>query len=481
MAAAQSATAQLLEVFGFLSDPQTPVRRIALATLLPYTAADAPERKLFLRDSHIEQIATMCADIELIAHDALSALINLSNQLEVVQRLDKIPGFLAGLVRMIIDEKAVLSDLACMLLSNMTKLDSAARDLIALRIPFQISQDEPTPAAAAAPAPDAGSAAQSSSSSTTTTTQQAPPEKQSSSLHESEFEIPALDLLLEVFLKGDSKKYNPNATYDFLASVFANVSLLPAGRAFLLSTTDRSAEPPLAKIISFTEHPSTIRRGGVASTIKNAAFEKAGHTRLVAPKNEPVAEEGSIDLLVQLLLPLCGNEEVDIDVLDELPAELQLLPPDKKREPDAQIRGILVETLVLLATTRANREAMRARGVYPIIKEAHLQEQVPAVKEAMVRLVNLLMRDEGPDTAVEDLEAKTDESELPEPPAFGQNGFVSASGEQVAEAVEEEKESGAVPASNNAQQDDDDKFKHDNLPLSKMQPEEDEDEMLLEV
>jgi hypothetical protein len=37
----------------------------------------------------------------------------------------------------------------------------------------------------------------------------------------SEFEIPALDLLLEVFLKGDSKKYNPNATYDFLASVFA--------------------------------------------------------------------------------------------------------------------------------------------------------------------------------------------------------------------------------------------------------------------
>lgn len=105
------------------------------------------------------------------------------------------------------------------------------------------------------------------------------------------------------------------------------------------------------------------------------------------------------------------------------------------------------------------------------------------VKEAMVRLVNLLMRDEGPDTAVEDLEAKTDESELPEAPAFGQNGFVSASGEQVAaEAVEEEEEEEAPAAANNAQQDDDDdKLKHDNLPLSKMQPEEDEDEMLLEV
>ncbi|GAA5871941.1 hypothetical protein JCM3774_000735 [Rhodotorula dairenensis] len=465
---AQAHTDQLLEVFGFLSDPQTPVRRIALATLLPYTAADAPERKLFLRDSHIEQIATMCGDIELIAHDALSALINLSNQLEVVQRLDKIPGYLAGLVRMIIDEKAVLSDLACMLLSNMTKLDSAARDLVALRIPFQISHDD-------SPAPSADGAEASSSS---TTAQPAP----KPTLQESEFELPALDLLLEVFLKGDSKKYNPNATYDFLASVFANVSLLPAGRAFLLSTTDRSAEPPLAKIISFTEHPSTIRRGGVASTIKNAAFEKAGHTRLVAPKNEPVAEEGSIDLLVQLLLPLCGNEEFDIDVLDELPAELQLLPPDKQREPDAQIRGILVETLVLLATTRANRDAMRARGVYHIIKEAHLKEQVPAVKEAMVRLVNLLMRDEGPDTAVEPLETQTDESELPEVPAFGQTGFVSASGEQVAEAVEEpEAEAPEATAPSAAVDEVDDQYKHDNLPLSKMQPEEDEDEMLLEV
>lgn len=108
------------------------------------------------------------------------------------------------------------------------------------------------------------------------------------------------------------------------------------------------------------------------------------------------------------------------------------------------------------------------------------------VKEAMVRLVNLLMRDEGPDTAVEDLEAKTDESELPEAPAFGQNGFVSASGEQVAEAVEEEApetEAAAAEASGPATASDaqDDEVKHDNLPLSKMQPEEDEDEMLLEV
>ncbi|BGP52688.1 hypothetical protein JCM8202_004785 [Rhodotorula sphaerocarpa] len=467
-----STTDQLLEVFGFLSDQQSPVRRIALASLLPYTAPDAPERKLFLRDSHIEQLATMCADIELIAHDALSALINLSNQLEVVQRLDKYPGYLSGLVRMIVDEKAVLSDLACMLLSNMTKLDSAARDLIHLRVPFRIADDEPAPPAAAAAATGEAAADAPASSDA--------PAKQS--VQASEFELPALDLLLEVFLKGDDKKYNPNATYDFLASVFANVSLLPAGRAFLLSTPDRTVEPPLAKLISFTEHPSTIRRGGVASTIKNAAFEKAGHTRLIAPTNEPVTEEGCIDLLVQLMLPLCGNEEFDIDVLDELPQELQLLPPEKQREPDAQIRGILIETLVLLATNRTNREAMRNRGVYPIIKEAHLKEQVPAVKEAMVRLVNLLMREEGPDTAVEEVDSKTDESELPAVPQFGQNGFVSASGEQVSQQQQQGEAAAAPQAPVLPEETEEEKaFKQGNLPLSRMQPEEDEDEMLLEV
>ncbi|GAA5856291.1 hypothetical protein JCM8547_000856 [Rhodosporidiobolus lusitaniae] len=457
-------TQQLLEVYGFLGDPQAPVRRIALASLLPYTTADAPERKLFLRENHIEQLATMCADIELIAHDALSALINLTNTFEVALRLSKIPGFTTGLVRMIVDEKAVLADLACMLLSNMSKLDTISQQILGLRVPFTISPDAPSDKKEgdAAPATTSGG-----------------------SLQDSKEEIAALDLLLEVFLKGEGKKYNPNATYDFLASVFANVTLLPAGRAFLLSTPDPSIEPPLAKIISFTEHPSTIRRGGVASTIKNAAFEKAGHTRLVAPTNDAPATDGCIDLLVQLLLPLCGNEEFDIDVMDDLPADLQLLPPEKQREPDSQIRSILVETLVLLATNRANREAMRARGVYEVIKVAHLAETVPAVKEPMVRLVNLLMRDEGPDTAIESLDddpssSSSDIPAAPEPSTL----FVSADGKE----LEKQKKAG--------EQDDDETLEevqdeeegefagppqHHNVPTSRMQPEEDEDEMLLEV
>lgn len=44
----------------------------------------------------------MCADQELIAHDALSALINLTSSISIAARLAKIDGFITGLVRMII-------------------------------------------------------------------------------------------------------------------------------------------------------------------------------------------------------------------------------------------------------------------------------------------------------------------------------------------------------------------------------------------
>lgn len=48
-----------------------------------------------------------------------------------------------------------------------------------------------------------------------------------------EEEVHALELLLEVFLRGEGKKYNPNANYDFLASVFANVSTVSSFSTFL--------------------------------------------------------------------------------------------------------------------------------------------------------------------------------------------------------------------------------------------------------
>ena len=55
-----------------------------------------------------------------------------------------------------------------------------------------------------------------------------------------------------------------------------------------------------------------------------------------------------IDLLSRLLLPLAGPEEFDMEDMDKLPVDLQYLPPDKKREEDADIRIMLMETIYMV-------------------------------------------------------------------------------------------------------------------------------------
>jgi hypothetical protein len=53
-----------------------------------------------------------------------------------------------------------------------------------------------------------------------------------------------------------------------------------------------------------------------------------------------------VDILPHLLLPLAGPEEFADDEMDKLPPELQYLPEDKMREPDPDIRKMLLEALM---------------------------------------------------------------------------------------------------------------------------------------
>lgn len=53
-----------------------------------------------------------------------------------------------------------------------------------------------------------------------------------------------------------------------------------------------------------------------------------------------------VDLLPRLLLPLAGPEEFDDDDMDKLPDDLQYLPSDKQREPEAHIRKTITEALL---------------------------------------------------------------------------------------------------------------------------------------
>ncbi|KAJ8095027.1 Protein hgh1 [Marasmius tenuissimus] len=211
-----------------------------------------------------------------------------------------------------------------------------------------------------------------------------------------EKEVLALPLLLDAFIQGaqvdeiqDLSKRTRKGSLHFLSSVFGNLTSSPAGREFFLTPRpsnpvkpDSDLEYPLAKIVSFTEHKDTIRRGGVISVIKNCSFNARAHKAILSPETERVAVSGSptiapgVGALPYILLPLAGPEEFDLDDQEKLHPSVQFLPPDKTREVDSTLRLTLVETLLLSSHTRWGRDFLRANGVYEIVRAAHEVESV---------------------------------------------------------------------------------------------------------
>lgn len=203
-----------------------------------------------------------------------------------------------------------------------------------------------------------------------------------------------LNQLLDLFVKGADGSYNKDADFDYLAYVLADLSKHPEIRQFFITKQEYDGVVPLNKIRVFTEHKSDVRRKGVASTIKNVAFDIPSHPAFL--------DEDQVNLLPYVLLPIMGNEEYDDEETMGMLPDLQLLPPDKKRDSDPNIVQTHVETLMLLTATREGRDLMRNVNVYPIVRETHLRVQDEGVREACDRLVQVLMRDEAESGAEDD-------------------------------------------------------------------------------
>lgn len=219
----------------------------------------------------------------------------------------------------------------------------------------------------------------------------------------------AIDQLLDCFVKGADASYNKNADYDYLSYLFADLAKHEEGRKHFLSPRKEDENiVPLSKIVVFTEHRSTIRRRGVANTVKNACFDTFAHQKLLAD----TSDEG-IGLLGYILLPLMGSEEYSDEDTDGMLDECQLLPPDKQREKQADIICTHLDTLLLLASTKEGRQRMREVKVYPIIRELHSHHEDQDVKEGVDRLVQVLMRGEEGDDP-EKIHGKPKVEELPD-------------------------------------------------------------------
>ncbi|EPS26519.1 hypothetical protein PDE_01456 [Penicillium oxalicum 114-2] len=330
---------ELEELVEFLHHGNTQIRQIAAENLVGFSTA---QPNLFKAHQllPIRDLKLLAKDYTPIAKNALTMLINLSSDQEVLECLASDDEFLGVVLRKLMDVKEPNADEFTMLLANLVKSPHLSKlHTMKRKAPSDVSSSEN-----------------------------------------------AIDQLMDCFVKGAEGGLNKNANFDYLSYIFADLSQTETGRAYFTTRQEYDGVVPITKLTVFTEHKSDIRRKGVASTIKNVAFDVASHPMLFS-------EDGA-NLLPYLLLPIAGPEEFSDEEMLSMLADLQLLPPDKKRESDNTILTTHVETLLLLTTTREGREKMREVQVYPFIRECHLHVADEEVQEVCDRLVQVIMRDE---------------------------------------------------------------------------------------
>jgi hypothetical protein len=330
---------ELEELVGFIAHPNPQIRQLAIVNLVPYSTS---EPAVFKAENlqPIKNLRLLVRDHASISEFAITILVNLSGDREVLEVLATDEKFVEHIFARLVKQDEPHADLIAMLLANLVKWEGFENML----------QRKQTP----------------------------PEELGSDDL--------ILNQLMDLFVKGQDGTYNKKANFDYLAYVFADLAKHEEIRKFFVEPQSYDGVIPLTKLKVFTEHKSHTRRQGVASTIKNVAFDVASHPAFL--------DEAQIDLLPYVLLPIIGGEEYDPDDALAMLPDLQLLPPDKQRESDPTIVQTHVETLMLLTTTREARDLMREVKVYPIIRETHLRVNDESAQEACERLVQVLMRDE---------------------------------------------------------------------------------------
>ncbi|KAK1818573.1 Protein hgh1 [Friedmanniomyces endolithicus] len=319
------------------------LQHTAAQELVAYSTA---ELWLFKRNQlePVKDLKLLVKDYAPIAKNALTILVNISEDKEVLNNVVEDEAYLELLLKRVTSQAEENADEQCMLLANLGKSSSIKKLLTRKReVPKPLSTSPI-----------------------------------------------AIDQLLDCFVKGSAGSYNKHADYDYLSYLFADLAKDAAGRKhFLAPRKEDTNIVPLTKLVVFTEHKSTIRRRGVANTIKNTAFNVHDHARLMAEQSDD-----GVGVLPYLLLPLMGDEEYSDEDTEGMLDECQLLPPDKQREKEVDIISTHLDTLLLLTTSREGRERLREVKCYPVVRELHLQVEDEGVREGCDRLVQVLMRDE---------------------------------------------------------------------------------------
>lgn len=303
----------------------------------------------------MKDLKLLVKDYPPIAKNALTILINISKDPDVLALLAEDDAFLETLLVRVTNPKEPNADPISMLLANLSKSPSITR-LVRLN---------------------------------RTTVPALSPSKL------------AITQLLELFNKGAEGGYNTEASFDYLAWFFGDLAKDPAFVTYLTTPPSHTPLDPLTTFLPHTTSPSPIRRLGTASLLKNTALL---HTDI------PYLLQPAASVLPPILLPLCSSnqEALSEEEMDSLPEVCQYLGGEHVQEKDVKILKIHLETVFLLSTRGGVEGArlVKESGTYPVIRELHLDVEDEGVRRGCERLVDVLMGDEAVGGSHEDVDGK---------------------------------------------------------------------------
>jgi len=182
--------------------------------------------------------------------------------------------------------------------------------------------------------------------------------------------------LIDLFIFSES---NNQDSLSWIALILMNVVQIFEARSFIMNE-ERNILPLL---LPFIQHNNQRRRKGVLGIVKNCCLQMEYHERLLSDK---------IDILQYLLHPIRGSEILsDEDMCGLHPSLYNSEMSLKKREMDKECCKLIIESLLALCSTRKSREILRAKKVYPILREYEKVEEDEGICDSILQIVEVLM------------------------------------------------------------------------------------------
>lgn len=345
---------QVEELVGFLRAPRPDVRKQAAETVLSLTGTDAGV--VLLLSTHgddkdvLSLLARLIGDQEAIAQYAVAALVNMSTNDRANAALVEKKLFWSSLLETLKGLQDIKSNSAAVppilrncvkLLNNVTTSVAGANRLIEGRLGREYGGLD-------------------------------------------------VKLLLRAFLRKPAEI--PEA-----GLVFTNTTRIDEGRDIFLKEDGLQAIKQLITLV--TAEDPVLRRGAVL-TLRNCCFDTSRHDLLMKSTH-------LVDTFLQRLIGPEGIESPE-DFAD-LSTRLQDVintshePGNEplERETEDDVRRGIVDTLVILCTTRPGREGLREHNTYGVVKVYHPTESNEEISEVVFKLVDMLLADE------EDIEEAT--------------------------------------------------------------------------